>query len=91
MSKTLTIGEPAICVKQDKDKVFNVGDATYVNVLVDIPKPNGKSEALAMVQKKEGGFIYLPSKLFRPLTEAEKASYDAMMDEATSKYEATDR
>lgn len=90
MSPKLRMGDPAICIKQDKDKLFNVGDATMVNVLVDIPKPNGKQEELAMVQKKEGGFIYLPSKLFRPLTEAEQASYDAMMDEATSKYEATD-
>lgn len=90
MSSKLRMGDPAICIKQDKDKLFNVGDATMVNVLVDIPKPNGKLENLAMVQKKEGGFIYLPAKLFRPLTEAEKASYDAMMDEATSKYEATD-
>lgn len=90
VSSKLRMGDPAICIKQDKDKLFNVGDATMVNVLVDIPKPNGKQEELAMVQKKEGGFIYLPAKLFRPLTEAEQASYDAMMDEATSKYEATD-
>lgn len=83
-------GEPAICVKQDKDKVFNVGDATYVNVVVDVPTSPTKMGEFLMVQKKDGGFIYLPSKLFRPLTDKEKASFEAMWDEATDKDETTD-
>lgn len=79
----LEVGKPAICIKQDKGKVFNVGDATWVNVLVDVPiNAAGKIQNFAMVQTKTGGFIYLPSKFFRGLTEEESSEYEAKLKEA---------
>lgn len=78
----LEIGKPAICVKQDKGKVFNIGDATWVNVLVDVPvNAAGKLQNFAMVQTKTGGFIYLPSKFFRGLTPEEASAYEAQLEE----------
>lgn len=72
LGKKLVIGEPCVVVTQDYDKLFEVGDLTFVNNLFTAPvDASGKTEDFAMVQGREA-FIVLPAAYFRPLTEEEE-------------------
>lgn len=85
----LKMGEPAKCVKQDKDGFFKQGDITWVNALVMVPdKPGGKPRQYVMVQHPQG-FIYLPAKHFVGLTEEEAAAFEKKQQEIVEKHEAS--